>query len=270
MDVPGFALITGAGSGIGKACALTFARDGVAGIALLDINQDALMISKIEVEEQQKRLERPCHIEVFTINIAIEEDVNQAISEAAEQFGRLDYVVNAAGITVRHEKGAAFASIDDWRRVIDINLTGSFLVLRAAARIMLTQTPILSRIDGRALQRGSIVNFGSILSLVGKEMSTGYVASKHGVLGLSRTASEDYAKDGLRINTICPGFTATPMALGTKLGQEATQHAVDHKVPMMRLGTPQEMADGAVWLAGGRSSFVTGIALCIDGGYTQR
>ncbi|KAJ3535870.1 hypothetical protein NM208_g6950 [Fusarium decemcellulare] len=135
---------------------------------------------------------------------------------------------------------------------------------------MLKQEPILSIIDGRKLQRGSIVTFGSILSLVGKEHSTGYVASKHGVLGLTRTVSEDYAQDGIRINTICPGYTATPMALSTPDGQRATEEALGHKIPMKRMGTPDEIANGAIWLAGGRSSYVTGTTLCVDGGYTQR
>lgn len=186
------------------------------------------------------------------------------------EFGRLDYVVNAAGVAMKHQGGAAFAHIEDWQRIIDINLTGTFFVLRAAAKIMLKQEPIMSTIDGRALQRGAIVNFGSIQAVVGTPMSTAYTTSKHGVLGLTRTASEDYAKDGLRINAICPGYTETPLTTQSPLIRKAMEQRVAHVVPMQRVGQPQEIADGVVYLSGGRSSFVAGTALFVDGGYTQR
>lgn len=273
MDVPGFALITGAASGIGRACAATFARDGAAGIALLDVNHDALLGVKAEVEgAQNKRLAglKPCRVEVYVVDVTNEEQVNQAVNDAAAKFGRLDYAVNAAGIAMKHQGGAAFAETRDWQRIVDINLTGTFFVLRAAARIMLKQDPILSSLDGRPLQRGSIVNFGSIQGVVGIPMSTAYTATKHGVIGLTKTASEDYAKDGLRINAICPGYTETPMTTKSPLVLQAMLERVDTAVPMQRMGKPEEIADGVVYLSGGRSSFVTGTTLFVDGGYTER
>lgn len=270
MDVPGIALITGAASGIGRACATTFARDGATGLALFDIDQDALAAVKQEVDDQQAKLGRPCKVETFIVNVASEIEVEKAVSAAATAFGRLDYAVNAAGIAMKHEGGAAFAKTGDWQRIMDVNLTGTFFVLRAAARIMLKQEPILSSIDGRPLQRGSIVNFSSIQGLVGISLSTAYAVSKHGVLGLTRTASEDYAGKGLRINAICPGYTETPLTTRNPMVLEAMKQKVATAVPMQRMGKPQEIADGVVYLAGGRSSFVTGIALSVDGGYTQR
>ncbi|OQE24700.1 hypothetical protein PENSTE_c007G01699 [Penicillium steckii] len=272
MDVPGFAIVTGAASGIGKQCAIAFVREGAAGVALLDVNYEALKEVKVEIEQMLLGLNhaKACQIEAFGISVTDEALVNETITTIATKFGRIDYVVNAAGITIKHEEGAVFASTTDWQKVIDVNLTGTFLVLRASARIMLKQERLRSSLDGRELQRGSIVNVGSIMSIVGKAMSTGYVASKHGVLGLTRTASEDYAAKGLRINTICPGYVQTPMTLGDPKAVKATQEIVDHKVPMKRLGTPNEIADSVLFLAGGRSSFVTGFALCVDGGYTER
>ncbi|KAK9416883.1 hypothetical protein SUNI508_09355 [Seiridium unicorne] len=112
---------------------------------------------------------------------------------------------------MKHEGGAAFAHLSDWQRILDINLTGSLLIFKAAAHIMLKQDPILSCVDKRPLQKGSIVLFGSIQSVAGIPLSTAYASSKAGVLGLTRSASEDYAKDGLRINTVCPGYTKTPL-----------------------------------------------------------
>lgn len=154
--------------------------------------------------------------------------------------------------------------------MIDINLTGTFFVLRAAAKIMLEQDRIKPTRDGRHLQRGSIVNFSSILGLVGIPMSTAYVASKHGVLGLTRTASEDYAKKGIRINAVCPGYIETPMTTKDPVVFEVMKEKVANEVPIGRMGRPEEIADAVVWLCGGRSSLVTGIGLPIDGGYTQR
>lgn len=272
MDVPGFALVTGAASGIGRSCAKTYARDGAAGVALLDINHNDLIATKAEIVEQQ-RLQggKPCVIEVYTVDITNENQINQVIESIAQKFGRIDYVANAAGIAMKHEGGAAFAQTADWQRIIDVNLTGTFFVLRAAARIMLKQEPIRSSIDGRSLQRGSIVNFSSIQGVVGVPLSTAYCVTKHAVLGLTRTSSEDYAKDGLRINAICPGYTETPLTTNSPLVLKAMEERIaSGAVPMQRMGLPQEIADGVIYLSGGRSSFVTGTALHVDGGYTQK
>ena len=101
-------------------------------------------------------------------------------------------------------------------------------------------------------------------------MSTAYTASKHAVLGLTRTASEDYAKDGLKINAICPGYIETPMTMGSPLVRQAMDERIKTSVPMKRMGRPQEIADAVVFLSGGRSSFMCGSAMFVDGGYTQR
>ncbi|PNS16182.1 Diacetyl reductase [Sphaceloma murrayae] len=272
MDVPGYALITGAASGIGRACAETFARDGCAGLALLDLSEDHLNAVKAEIEAaQSKSGGKPCQIIVFGLDITDEAKVIHAVEETARTFGRLDYAVNAAGIAMKHEGGAAFVKTPDWQRILDVNLNGTFYVLRAAAKIMLEQDPILSSIDGRPLQRGSIVNFSSLQGLVGVPLSTAYAASKHAVIGLTRSASEDYAARGLRINAICPGYTATPIVMNNPAVKKALdERLANGSIPIARAGLPQEIADGVVYLAGGRSSFVTGTALAVDGGYTQR
>jgi NAD(P)-dependent dehydrogenase (short-subunit alcohol dehydrogenase family) len=272
MDISGIALITGAASGIGRACALGFVRDGASGIALLDLSQAALEKIKSEVQAKQRELghTKPCRVEIYPTNVADENRVNEVVEEAARTFGRLDYVVNAAGIAMKHLGGAAFAETTDWRRILDVNLNGTFYVLRAAARIMLKQEPIRSVIDGRPLQRGSIVNFSSIQGLVGITLSTAYTTSKHAVLGLTRTASEDYANKGLRINAICPGYTETPLTTKSPEILKAMMERVETAVPMERMGKPEEIADGVLYLSGGRSSFVTGTALSVDGGYCSR
>lgn len=271
MDVPGFALITGAASGIGRACAQGFAAEGSAGIALLDINAEALAAVKAEIEAEAAKSGR-AHPQLltYTVNVSSEDEVTHAVNGAAQAFGRLDYVVNAAGIAMKHAGGAAFATTADWQRVLDVNLNGTFHVLRAAAQVMLAQERIRSAVDGRALQRGSIVNFGSIQAVVGIAASTAYTTSKHAVLGLTRTASEDYAAKGLRVNAICPGYTETPLTTKNPEVLKAMEERVGTAVPMQRIGSAREIADGVLYLAGGRSSFVTGTALMVDGGYTCR
>lgn len=272
MDVPGFALITGGASGIGRACAATFARDGAAGVAILDINHEALLAVKAEIDEMQKNrtIGTHCQIDTYTVDVANEEQVNTTVNAIAAKFGRIDYVVNCAGIAMKHEGGAAYVQTSDWQRILDINLTGTFFVLRATAKIMLEQEPIRSVIDSRPLQRGSIVNFASIQGVVGIPLSTAYAATKHAVIGLTRTASEDYAARGLRINAICPGYTETPLTMKDPAVLKAMVERVGTAVPMQRMGKPSEIADGVVYLSGGRSSFVTGSVLMVDGGYTQR
>lgn len=268
MDVPGFALVTGAASGIGRACALGFAKEGSAGVALLDLNADALAAVEAEIREKSKN--QSFRVETYALDVSKEDQVNHAVKDAAQKFGRLDYVVNAAGIALKHEGGAAFCKTEEWQRVLDININGTFFVLRAAAEIMLKQEPIISTVDGRPLQRGSIVNFSSIQGVVGITLSTAYTTSKHAIIGLTRTASEDYANKGLRVNAICPGYTETPMTTKSPAVLKAMQERIETAVPMQRMGNPSEIADGVLYLAGGRSSFVTGSALAVDGGYTSR
>lgn len=282
MDVPGYALITGAASGIGRACAHGFVTEGSAGVALLDVSLEALETVRSELQTLQStrgkqngtingtQCNSGCRIEIYQVDVTNEKQVIGIVNDAASKFGRLDYVVNAAGIAMKHIGGVAFAETSDWQRIIDVNLTGTFFVLRAAAKIMLEQEPIRSSINGRPLQRGSIVNFSSIQGVVGIAQSAAYTATKHGIMGLTRSASEDYAKDGLRINAILPGYTETPLTTKNPQILEAMKQRVATAVPMERMGQPSEIADGVLYLAGGRSSFVTGSALAVDGGYTSR
>ncbi|GLI77176.1 hypothetical protein PoHVEF18_005462 [Penicillium ochrochloron] len=256
MDVAGIALITGAASGIGRACAKAFVKGGASGIALLDLNEDSLETVKSEIEDLQRTLVQtnPCRIETYPINVGDEIRMNKVIETVAQTFGRLDNVVNAAGIAMKHQGGAAFAKTADWDRILNVNLTGTFFVLRAAAKIMLKQELIKL----------------ALMGVVEIPLSTAYTVTKHAGLGLTRTASEDYAKEGLRINAICRGYTETPLTTKSPAILQAMVERVATAVPMERMGRPEDIADGVLYLAGGRSSFVTGTALMVDGGYTQR
>lgn len=254
---------------MGREAAKTFIRDGAAGVALLDSNAASLDAVKREIDFTQKKA-KGVKIITHAVDVSDESKVNKVVQSVAKEFGRLDYVVNAAGIAFKHEGGAAFAETKDWNRVLDVNLNGTFFVLRAAAKIMLEQTPIKSSIDGRELQKGSIVNFASVAGLTGIGMSTAYCASKHAVIGLTRSASEDYARQGIRINAVCPGYMDTPMTRSTPEIAKALEDRTKNWTPMGRAGQPGEVADAVIYLCGGRSSFVCGTAMVVDGGYTER
>lgn len=138
MDISGFALVTGAGSGIGKACAVSFVEEGAAGVALLDINGKALEDLKEKLTALSQKKQFQCLS--FEVDMRSEKDVADAVQNCARTFGRLDYVVNAAGIAFKHIGGAACAETTDWQRVLDVNLNGTFYCLRAAAQQMLRQS----------------------------------------------------------------------------------------------------------------------------------
>lgn len=238
------ALITGAGSGIGRAISVLYASEG-AKVVVSDINAEA---GAETVAEIRTRGGEAIFVKADTSKV---DDNKQLTEQAVGQFGGLHIAVNNAGI------GGPLGSVgeyptDGWDKVIAINLSGVFYGLRY-------QIPAILASGG-----GSIVNMASILGKVGTRGSSAYVAAKHGVIGLTESAALEYAQQGIRINAIGPGYISTPLLDAL---DEATMKALVGLHPMGRLGTAQEVAELALWLNSDKASFVTGSYYNVDGGY---
>jgi NAD(P)-dependent dehydrogenase (short-subunit alcohol dehydrogenase family) len=240
------ALVTGGGSGLGQAAARILAGRG-ARIVVADVNDDggAATVSQCAEAGSEARF---VHTDVTS-----EADVIAAVACAVDGWGRLDVALNNAG-TTGPTKPTADYSLDEWNSVIALNLTGVFLSLKYEIPQMVSQGG------------GAIVNTSSGAGLVGFAGLPGYVASKHGVVGLTKAAALEYVKAGVRVNAVCPGSTRTPMLEGWMGGNPEIERAMEASAPIGRLARPEEIAEAMVWLLSDAASFVVGHAFAVDGG----
>jgi NAD(P)-dependent dehydrogenase (short-subunit alcohol dehydrogenase family) len=237
-------LLTGGASGIGRATALLFACKG-ARVVVADVNAAG--------GEETARMIREANGRA----IFVQADVSQAtrveamVARAVEAYGRLDCAFNNAGISSR---GALHETSEEaWDRVVGVDLKGVWLCMKAEIAQMLRQG-----------SGGAIVNTSSIAGLVGVDWGTSpYVASKHGVIGLTKAAALEYGKVGIRVNAVCPGTIDTPLLRGAA-------DSYVHYHPLGRIGQPGEVAEAVAWLCSDAASFVTGHALAVDGGWTAQ
>jgi NAD(P)-dependent dehydrogenase (short-subunit alcohol dehydrogenase family) len=244
------ALVTGAGSGIGRATALTFAREGA-----------KIVVADIVVaggEETVRMIKAAGGDAVFVkVDASKAAEVEAMVKKVVDTYGRLDCAFNNAGIEGAITPTADYTE-EDWDRVIAINLKGVWLCMKAEIPQMLKQGG------------GAIVNTASVAGLVGFQGLSAYVASKHGVNGLTKTAALEYAKSGIRVNAVCPGVINTPMvqrAFGASPQLSETFVAIE---PVGRLGKPEEIAEAVVWLCSDAASFVTGLPMAVDGALTAQ
>ncbi|MBK9293269.1 MAG: SDR family oxidoreductase [Oligoflexia bacterium] len=245
------AFITGASTGIGRATAIAFAQRG-AQVAIVDRNI-------VEGQETLRLLEKMEVKAIFVkCDTSKEDEIKNAVDETIKKFKSLDFAFNNAGI-----EGTQGSTIDctteNWDKVININLKGVWLCMKYQIPQMLKQTG-----------GGAIVNCSSIAGVIGFPGIPAYVASKHGVIGLTKTAALEFAKQKIRVNAVCPGVIKTPMIDRFTHGEAQALKALSDGEPIGRVGQPEEIANAVLWLCSDEASFVTGHPMVVDGGWVAQ
>ena len=245
------ALVTGGGSGIGRASGLAFARDG-AKVVIVDVD--------VAGGEETVQMIKEAGGEAALVHADVTRtaDVEAMVGRAVELYGRLDCAFNNAGVSGRERNLTADYTEDEWDRVVGINLKGVWLCMKSEIVQMLKQGG------------GAIVNTASVAGLVGIRGTSAYIASKHGVVGLTKAAALEYAESGIRVNAVCPGYIHTPLTQPIFDRVEGFEQQVLARHPLGRLGQPEEIAEAVVWLSSDAASFVTGHSMPADGGYVAQ
>ena len=249
------ALITGGGSGIGRACAEMFAREG-AKVAVSDISLERAQATTQFVTSHGG------DAIAISGDVSVGDDAQNMVSATVEKFGKLDVLVNSAGVSARNAMPKGSSPEEVWDKVIDVNLKGTYMVSWHAM-------PEMAKSGG-----GSIINLSSIMGLVGYPVGMGggfnpYNPSKGGVLQFTRNLAIDSASKNVRVNCICPGYVETDLTSALTKDAEALRR-LETLHPIGRLGQPEEIAYAALYLASDESGFVTGTPLVVDGGYTAQ
>ena len=238
-------IVTGGSFGIGKATAIAFAKRG-AKVVIADWIEEPSTLKEIQGWDSSA---------IFTkCDVSKNTDVEEMVKRTIETFGRLDFAVNNAGIegatAPTHE-----CTEENWDNTVNINLKGIWLCMKHEIPHMLKQG------------KGAIVNTASVAGLIGFPGLPAYVVSKHGVVGLTKTAALENARQGIRINAVCPGVIRTPMVDRTTGKDKTVEKKYEDMEPVGRMGEPEEVAEAIVWLCSDAASFVTGHAMAVDGGW---
>ena len=242
------AIVTGGSFGIGRATALAFAKKGAKGV-VVDWKENIETIDLIK-KSGGEALFIKCDVSKST-------DVKAMVEKTIATFGRLDYAFNNAGIE-GESAPTQDCSEENWDKTIGVNLKGIWLCMKNEIPEMLKQS------------KGVIINCSSVAGLVGFAGLPAYVASKHGVIGVTKTAALEYAKDGIRVNAVCPGVIKTAMIDRLTGEKEEVEKKFIGLEPMARMGKPEEIANTVVWMCSDEASFVTGHAMAVDGGFVAQ
>lgn len=243
------ALVTGGGSGIGRATALVLGTRG-ASIVVADVDEASAV-------ETAKLIGDGARTTAVHADVTDPASVERLVASTVERFGALDFACNIAGVS-NEQKPFTDHTLAEWQRVIDVDLTGVFLCMQQELRQMVTQS------------RGAIVNVSSGAGVVAAPGQPQYTAAKHGVLGLTKQAAQEYARSGIRVNAVLPGQTETAPMRAYLDAQPDHGERILRRLPAGRMATPEEIAESIVWLCSDAASYVNGVSLLVDGGLIAR
>ncbi|KAI1764157.1 NAD(P)-binding protein [Hypoxylon sp. FL1150] len=265
MDITGNAIVIGGGAGIGRATCLALAKAGASGILVADLNVETAQ--DVAAETKAAATNPNFRAEAVHVQVAEKESVDAALKRMVDSFGRIDYCVMSAGVCPKKILDISQSDVSDFIRLQNINVTGTYFVLRAVLAIMQSQEPLpyFAESPDRGTTRGSVVTLGSIMSTTVAPYCTSYTTSKHAVLGLTKNAALDGGPHAIRVNCVCPGFIDTGMI---QKFHEDNPEATPAAGLMGRLGRPEEVADVITFLCSPKSSFITGSPFVVDGGST--
>ncbi|KAL2802177.1 short chain dehydrogenase/ reductase [Aspergillus granulosus] len=255
------ALVTGAASGIGRAIAHTFVKEGCTRLLIGDVNRDSLSLVSDELLAANPSVE----VVACKVDVSSESEVHDFIDAGVSAFGGIHYAVNNVGITSNPRARTHELETSSFDPLVAVNLRGTWLCQRAKLRQMMKQRPQLQPRTGSPPQRGAIVNVSSLFALVSHPTSGGYSATKAGVLGMTRTDAIAYGGDGIRVNAVLPGWVKTPTSTESER-RGANYEPIISTIPVKRWGNPEEIAEACVFLAGEKASLITGADLVVDGG----
>ena len=241
--------ITGGASGIGKECAIQYGKAG-ANVVIADWNQELNLQTEAALKGQG------ISVKAYNLDVGDYSQVKSTIEAIVSDFGSLDVALNNAGIGGKAANRTAQHTLDDWDNVIRVNQSGVFYCMKEELKVM------------EAQGSGNIVNVASVAGMRALPKQLSYVASKHAVIGMTKTAAVEYARTDIRINAVCPVFTNTPLVEGMFEMNESLKDKLVRTIPVGRYGEVSDISNAILWLTDSASSFVTGLCLPIDGGQT--
>ncbi|OAF98471.1 NAD(P)-binding protein [Paraphaeosphaeria sporulosa] len=266
--IDGVAIVTGAGSGIGRECCFAYASHGARAVVMADSNYS----TALETAHQSNLLATHADYESLAIQVDVgdPESIAKMVTATVQRFGRIDYSVNSAGVGVRKPAPVDDVDLEEMNRFWKVNVLGTLNCIKAVSKVMKLQgiRKATTRGKERDVGRGVILNLGSCSSFMATAEMLPYTTSKHAVMGMTKNAALDLAKHGIRVNAICPSWVETPMVNAAVEGNPSLSSLMEASIPMARIAKVEEIADLVVLMTSPLASYVTGVGWIVDGGTT--